>query len=155
MDSGISRILTIGLGLAAVALIGFVVLWGFTSNGPYLPPAGLTETKDDAAIGGVVTLSQVGILTSTNFLGHKIYVVRGMLKNVSAVAVRSIDVKMSFVDYSGKTIHEEVHTAFDLNQRPLEPGTDYQFEINFENLPKTWNYRVPKVAVVKVLSENP
>lgn len=153
MDSGISRLLTIGLGLAAIALIGFVVVWGFTSNGSYEAPADLTEASDDAAIGSLVTLSQVGILTSTNFLGHKIYVVRGTLMNISSVALRSIDVKMSFVDYSNKPIHEEVHTAFDSNQRPLEPGTDYQFEINFENLPKTWNYRVPNVTVVKVLSE--
>lgn len=153
MGSGISRLLTIGLGLAALAVIGIIGVWGLTSRDSSEAPAGLTETKDAAAIEGVVTLSQVGILTSTNFLGHKIYVVRGTLKNVSAMAVRSIDVKMSFVDYSGKTIHEEVHTAFDLNQRPLEPGTDYQFEMNFENLPKTWNYRVPKVAVVKVSSE--
>jgi hypothetical protein len=155
MGSGISRLLTIGLGLAAVAAIVILGFWGLPSRGSSEAPEGVTETKDAAAIENLVTLSQVGILTSTNFLGHRIYVVRGTLKNVSSMAVRAIDVKMSFVDYSGKTIHEEGHTAFSHNQRPLEPGIDYQFEINFENLPKTWNYRVPKVTVVKVLSEAP
>ena len=147
MDSGFSRLLTIGLGVVFIAgIIG--VLW-LSSGGTPVAPPGITEIEQPADIEAAVKLDQVGILTSTNFLGHKIYVVRGTLKNISAMALRSIDVKMSFVDHSGKPIHEEVHTAFDLKQRPLEPGTDYQFEINFENLPKTWNYRVPKVTVVK------
>ena len=151
MNSGVSRTVTIGLGLAAVLVVGVLAVWGLTSVSPPDKPAGLTEIVEASELGSAVNLDRVGILTSTNFLGHRIYVVRGTLKNVSAMSLRSIDVKMNFVDYDGKTIHEEVHTAFDLKQRPLEPGTDYQFELNFENLPKTWNYRVPKVSVVKAL----
>jgi len=151
MDSGVSRTVTIGLGLAAVLVVGVLAVWGLTSGGPPDKPAGLTEIVEPSEIASAVNLDRVGILTSTNFLGHRIYVVHGILKNLSAMPLRSIDVKMNFVDYDGKTIHEEVHTAFDLKQSPLEPGTDYQFELNFENLPKTWNYRVPKVSVVKAL----
>jgi hypothetical protein len=57
---------------------------------------------------------------------------------------------MTFTDYEGKTIQESTHTAFDPRHRLLDPGDQYRFEVNFENLPKSWNYHVPNTQIVKV-----
>jgi hypothetical protein len=33
---------------------------------------------------------------------------------------------------------------------PLNPGGQFRFEVNFENLPRTWNYHVPITKIVRV-----
>ena len=136
-------------GLIVVAL-GLVAGWALTA--PDSTPSKLTELTDPASIQNVIQLNadQVGILTSENYVGHRLRVIRGWLKNVSDKPVRTIDVKFTFTDYDGKPVQESVQRAFEITQKPLLPGTEYRFDINFENLPRTWNYRVPVTQVVKV-----
>lgn len=149
MEAGV-RPIAIGIGLAIVAAAGLLVVWGVgPSATPSLPP-GLTEVVEAPELAEVIQRTRLEIFTSTNYLGQKIYSVRVTFKNVSSKPIRLIDVKMTFVDYEKNVIKEEVRTAFDLKQRPLEPGTEYRAELAFENPPKNWNYRVPETTVVKV-----
>ena len=134
--------LVLGLGLFAISKI----LPGTTSA----VPEGLTEVTDPEIIQKTVEISHIGIATSTNYLGHKIYMVHATVKNISGEPLRLVDVKMTFVDYNKKSVEESVHKAFEPKWNPLEPGTEYRFELAFENLPRTWNYRVPAMEVVKV-----
>jgi methyl coenzyme M reductase subunit C len=149
MEAGV-RPIALGIGLAIVAAAGLLVVWGVGSGTPPSLPPGLTEVVDPAELAQVVERTRLEIFTSTNYLNQKIYSVRATLKNVSEKPIRLIDVKMTFVDYEKKVIKEEVRTAFDLKQRPLEPGTEYRAELTFENPPKNWNYFVPNTEVVKV-----
>jgi len=149
MEAGVARPVAIGIGIAVVAAIGLLFVWGLSPGTTVSLPAGITEVNDPSELQKIVELSHVGILTSTNYLGHKVYIVRATLKNVGDKPLRLIDVKMSFSDYEKKMIHEETRTAFGLKQRPLEPGTEYRAEIAFENPPKNWNYHVPETKVVK------
>jgi hypothetical protein len=150
METGAARPAAIGIGVVVAAALGLLALWGLGPRTSPAVPAGLTEVSDAAELQRIVELSRLGILTSTNYLNQKVYIVRATLKNVSAKPVRLIDVKMTWVDYDKKTVKEEVRTAFEPKQRPLEPGTEYRVELAFENPPKTWNYRVPDTKVIKV-----
>lgn len=149
MRAGVARPVAIGIGIAIVAAIGLVVVWGVRPSATPSIPAGLTEVSDPLELEKIVENSRPQILTSTNYLGHKVYIVRTTLKNVSQKPIRLVDVKLTFVDYDKKTIKEDVRTAFEPKQRPLAPGTEYLAELAFENPPKTWNYKVPDAKVVK------
>jgi len=150
METGVARPVVIGIGVVLIAAVALLALWGIgPSAAPTVPP-GLTEVSDPSELEKIVELSRLGILTSTNYLNQKVYIVRATLKNISAKPVRLIDVRMTWVDYEKKTIKEEVRTAFEPKQRPLEPGTEYRVELAFENPPKAWNYRVPDTKVVKI-----
>ena len=149
MEAGVARPVAIGIGIAIVAALGLLAVWGVGPGTTPSVPAGLTEISDPSQLEKVVELSHLGILTSTNYLNQKVYIVRATLKNVSPNPIRLIDVKMTFVDYDKKAIKEEVRNAFDPQQRPLEPGTEYRAELAFENPPKNWNYHVPDTKVVK------
>jgi hypothetical protein len=149
MQAGVARPVAIGIGIAIVAAIGILVVAGIGPSTVPSIPVGLTEVSDPMELQKVVEAAPPQILTSTNYLNQKVYIVRVTLKNVSPKPIRLIDVKMTFVDYDKKTIKEDVRTAFELKQRPLEPGTEYRAELAFENPPKTWNYRVPDTQVVK------
>ena len=133
-------------GLVVVA-VGLIFIWAYSSSDR--APA-LTEVSDASTIQNAVQLTDTGILTSENYVGHRLRVIRGWLKNVSDKPIRMVEVKFTFTDYDGKPIQESVNRAFEPTQKPIDPGSSYRFEINFENLPRTWNYRVPVTEVVKL-----
>jgi hypothetical protein len=110
----------------------------------------LTEVTDLSTIQSQLQLSHLGIATSENYAGQRIRVISGYLKNTSDKLIRTIDVKLVFTDYDGKSIHEYSERVLRQNQRPLAPGEEFEFEVRQENLPRTWNYRVPITEVTKI-----
>jgi hypothetical protein len=149
MEAGV-RPIAVGIGLAIVAAAGLLVVWGGGPSAVPSVPAGLTEVVEPTELAQIVERTRLEIFTSTNYLNQKVYLVSATFRNISTKPIRLIDVKMTFVDYEKNVIKEEVRTAFELKQRPLEPGTEYRAELAFENPPKSWNYRVPETNVVKV-----
>ena len=150
MEAGITRPITLAIGLVVVIVLGILVVWGLSPGDvPDIPP-GLTEVRDSVELAKVIEISHIGILTSTNYLGHRVYTVTGTLKNIASTPIRLVDVTMTFRDYDKKTIHAEERPAFEPKQRPLEPGTEYRFEIAFEDPPQKWNYHVPDTQVFRV-----
>lgn len=130
----------------------FVLLgaWIYAPRTTAVQETDFTEVTDPAALQSMVQLTRPSIATSENYVGHRIRLIYGSLKNVSDKSIRMIEVKMAFTDFDGKPVQEGVYQAFEPKQRPLKPGTEYRFEIAFEGLPRTWNYRVPVMQIVKV-----
>ena len=150
MEAGIKRPVAVGLGLAVVIALGVIALLLLAPSDQPTIPADLTTEKDPARLAEFIELTHLGILTSTNFLGHRVYTVTASLKNVSDKPIRLIEVNLTFLDYNKKTIHEEVRTAYDVRNSPFDAGSEYRMEIPFENPPSNWNYHVPDTQVVTV-----
>ena len=150
MESGVTRPASIAVGLAVVIAAGVFTVWSLAPGAPPEMPPGLAEVKDLAEIQTTIELSHLNIVSSSNYLGHFVYTVKATLRNISTKPIRLVDVKWTFFDYNKKPIHEETHPAFEAKQPPLEPGTEYRFEIPFENPPRGWNYKVPETVVVRV-----
>jgi hypothetical protein len=143
VEAGVKRPVTIGIGVALVVAIGALAIFLLTPNNTSDLPSGVATIKDPASIAQFVQMTHLGILTSTNFLGHRVYTVTANLKNLSDKSIRRIDVKLEFFDYEKHRIHDEVRTAFDLRNPPLTAGMEYSLRIAFENPPTNWNYHVP------------
>jgi len=150
MEAGIKQPVAIAIGLAVVAVIGVVFAWSLAPRATPSVPPGLTEVTDPAELPKLMELTHLNILTSTNYLGHRIYTVRATLRNISTSAIRLVDVKLTFRDGQKQVIQQENHPAFEPKQSPLEPGTEYTFDIPFENPPRTWNYHVPDTEIVRL-----
>ena len=135
--------------VAVVAGLALILGLGYLSPDE-AAPAPRTEITDAATIQNHVQLFHIGIATSENYAGQKIRVIGANLKNTSGKTLRVIDVKMVFTDFGGKPIHEYSERVLRQNQRPLVPGEEFRFEIRQENLPRTWNYRVPVTEVTKI-----
>ena len=138
------------IGVTIVGFVGLILYWA-SSSGPPALPANLTEVTAKNEIDSRIELSHLSIATGENYFGHKVRVISGYLKNVSDKPVRLVEMKMVFTDYDGKPIQESVEHGHELKQKPLEPGAQHRFEVNFENLPRTWNYHVPNVEIVKIV----
>jgi Protein of unknown function (DUF3426) len=142
---------TIIIVASLVLLIGITLAWVFVAPAHDQAAAvPLTETSDPATIQSSTQLTHLSIATSENFARQKIYVISAYLKNLSNKPLRQAEVKMVFTDYDNKPIHEYSQKVLDRNQKPLEPGSEFRFEVRQENLPRGWNYRVPLTEVTKV-----
>jgi Protein of unknown function (DUF3426). len=141
---------TIIIGASIVLIVGLVVGWTFISSGQQERSLPLTEVTDRDVIQRSVEVTHLNIATSENFARQKIYVVSAYLKNLSEKPLRSAEVKMIFNDFDGKPIHEYSQKILNPNQKPIPPGTEFQFEVRQENLPRGWNYRVPITEITKL-----
>ena|SRR5687768_2812868 len=150
MESAIKRPATIAIGLAIVISIGVILAWSLAPRETPAIPSGLTEVTDPHELQKLIEIGPPSIVTGSNYLEQRIYTVRATLRNISSSPIRLVDVRMTYRSSDKRSILEEVHPAFEPRQPPLEPGTEYRFEISFENPPKTWNYRVPDTEVVRV-----
>ena len=136
--------------IAAVAAI-FAVLgyWVFAPGGS-LDRSKLTEITDPAAVQKMVQLSNPTVAISESYVGSKTRLISATVKNTSDKSLRLVEVKMRFMGFDGQTVQEGVHPAYEAKQRSLDPGMETRFEVAFDNLPKTWNYRPPDMEVLKV-----
>jgi hypothetical protein len=133
-----------------VLIIGLMVGWALISSGQQEKTALQTEVSDAAVIQNSAPLSHLSIATSENFARQRIYVISGYLKNVSDKPLRMAEVKMTFTDFDGKSIHEYSQKVLSPNQKPVAPGDEFRFEVRQENLPRGWNYRVPITEITKL-----
>jgi hypothetical protein len=140
---------TLIIGVTAVLFVGLILGWALLTKDGSLSTS-LVQITDKNEIGQHVEVSNVGILTGENYVGHKIRVITGNIKNISDKPLRQVDMKMVFMDYDGKPIQESVEHGHDVTQKPLPPGSQRRFEVNFENLPRGWNYHIPNIEVVKI-----
>ena len=135
--------------VAVVVVVAMVLVFGYL-NEDQAASAPLTEITDTATIQNQTQLSRLGIATSENYFGQRIRVIAANLKNVSERPMRAIEVKMVFTDVNGNPVHEYSQWVLRTNQKPLAPGEEFRFEVRQENLPRTWNYRVPITEVTKI-----
>jgi hypothetical protein len=147
MDEHRSTILIIA---SVVLVAGLIAGWAFVSSDQPKTSTPLTEISDTATIQNSVQLSHLSIATSENYFRHKIYVISGHLKNVADKPLRMVQVKMTFTDFDGKPIHEYSEKILEPHQKPLEPLSEFRFEVRQENLPRGWNYRVPITEITQI-----
>src|SRR5258708_3036438 len=103
----------------ALIVGGVAVLFGCLGYCMFAPGRGpvvnhnLTEVIDASAVQTMVQLSHPSVAISENYVGDKIRLIRGSVKNTSDKSIRLIDVRMQFSDYNGKPIHDGIHQAFE------------------------------------------
>ena len=137
--------------IAAVILTAALVAgWALLSSGRQGAAVPLTELTDVSTIQKSIEISHLSIATSENFARQRIYVISANLKNLGDKPLRMAQVKMTFISFDGKPIHEYTQKILDQNQKPVPPGLEFRFEVRQENLPRGWNYRVPVTEITKI-----
>ena len=97
------------------------------------------RTQEDFS--AYVELSRLGILTSTNYLGHRIRIIEGTILNVGEETLRSVELNLSFNSFDGEVVMESDEQGL---RSPVQPGEERIYTFRFENLPPGWNFRVPR-----------
>lgn len=134
------------IGLTLLAGMSLIGAWAWISRpAEEIVPQRYIEAPGELA--EFVRLGRVGILTSENFIGHRIRVIEGTFTNVSNETLRSVEVLLTFRGVDGDAILESSKEAL---QGPLVPGAEREYVFRYENLPPEWDYRVPEVSLVRI-----
>jgi len=134
--------------LVAVALVAGWALFPSEQNSEAAVP--VEEVTDPGIIKSSIEITRLGIATSENYVGHRIRLVGCTVRNASNRPIRMFEAKMVFTDYDGNPVHEYTQVVLNPKDKPVAPETTYRFEIGFENLPRTWNYRAPNTEITKI-----
>lgn len=135
------------IGCTVLVALASVGVWALSSRPPAEERRPVAYVDDPASIGAAIELDRLGILTAENFVGNRIRVIEGTFRNVSDRTIRSVELRLEFLDADGGVVHEDEGEAL---RSPLPPGETRRYEFRYENLPETWNYRIPGVSVARV-----
>lgn len=134
------------IGLTVAVALGLIGTWaGLSGPTGRRTPQEFIDTDDELL--RWVELERVGILTSENFVGHRIRVVEGVLTNLGDRTLLSVELSVTFRSVEGEAVLESIEEAL---RTPLGPGARRLYEFRFENLSPQWNFRVPDIAVERV-----
>jgi hypothetical protein len=139
-----TRIIIGGFLLFGLGLIG---LWSAASRPPSADTEPLVFIENETVFSDYVELPRLGILTGTNFLGHRIRVIEGTISNISEQTLRSVELNLEFNSFDGEIVLESLEQGL---RSSLPAGEDRRYSFSFENLPPEWNYRVPEVRITRI-----
>ena len=139
-----TRIIIGGFLLFGLGLIG---LWSAASRPPSADTEPLVFVESAAEFPDYVELPRLGILTSTNYVGHRIRIIEGTIRNVSDRPLRSVELNLAFNDFEGEVVMESQEQGL---KSSLPSGEERRYIFRFENLPPEWNYRVPDVSINRI-----
>jgi hypothetical protein len=127
--------------------LALISLWSVVSQPPPTNTEPLVFVEAEADFPDYVEMPRLGILTGTNFVGHRIRVIEGTIRNVSAQTLRSVELNLAFNSYDGEVVLESAEQGL---RSPLPAGEEQRYSFRFENLPPEWNYRVPDVGIIRI-----
>lgn len=138
-----TRLIVGGFILLGLSLVG---LWSVSQpTPPEAPPLAFVDNPN--ALVDFVELPRLGILTSTNYVGHRIRVIEGTIRNVGDRTLRSVELNLAFMGFDGEVVMEFQEQGL---TRPLLVGGEHVYSFRYENLPAEWNYRVPDVQILRI-----
>ncbi len=139
-----TRIIIGGFILFGLGLIG---LWSSTSAPSTVDMEPRVFVEAEAEFADYVELSGPDLLTSTNYVGHQIRVIEGIVRNVSEHSLRSVELNVRFNGFDGAVVMESPEQGL---RSPLPPGEERRYSFSFDNVPLDWNYRVPDIRITRI-----
>ena len=137
------------IGTTIAIALGLIGVWAGTSQPATDNVGPLIQVDDPDVIAENVGMPRLGILTSQNYVAHRIRVIEGSLENLGAEPIHAIDLKLTFSSYEGEPILESEEQGF-TSSDPLLPGEIVRFSLRYENIPEGWNFRVPEVQIIRI-----
>jgi hypothetical protein len=135
--------------LAAVLVA--VSVWVYFTYGPKpKPPAPPVLTAEAKAYLQYLPLSDVGMEAADAEIKISITTIKGKIKNMGNKTVSSILVTCVFHDVYGQIVKREVVTLAGSRTGPLTPQSIKSFEVNFDNIPDTWNQTMPDLVIAEI-----
>jgi hypothetical protein len=135
------------VGSSVLVGLGLIGLWALSSRPPVEERAPISYVDDPASIGTALELDRLGILTAENFVGNRIRIIEGSFRNTGDRTIRSVELHLAFHDSAGAVVYEETGEALRV---ALPADETRRYEFRFENLPETWNFRIPTVTVARL-----
>jgi hypothetical protein len=135
----------------AAAVLVAVSVWAYFTYGPKpKPPAPPVLTTEAKAYLQYLPLSDVSMEAAEAELKMSVTTIKGKIKNMGDRTVSSILVTCVFHDVYGQVIKREMVSLAGPRTGPLTPQSIKSFEVNFDNIPDTWNQTMPDLVIAEI-----
>ena len=146
-------------GLPHVVMIALVLAGGgvlaYLEYAPHKPAAQAPLTPEARAYIGNLKLSDVGMKAAKNYFSQVVVEIAGNITNAGDRNLDTVEIYCVFKDSYGQTTLRQrvpiVSTQI-VNGKPggLKPGETKSFRLPFDNLPESWNQKMPQLVIASV-----
>ncbi len=114
------------------------------------PPAEIVLTDEARAYLPQLDLSGVEMSAMDNSLGQTLVEITGTIANTGTRDVRSIRLNCVFFDVYGLEHHRVLSTIVRARDG-LEPGSEREFRLPFDDIPEGWNQVMPSLYIAEIV----
>lgn len=134
---------------AVVAVLAIAALGFYIARRPSEDARAQAASAEAKAYVRNLSLSNVAMTASENFMQQRVVEVRGDIANHGPRALRTIEIHCLFYGVDGREIYRE-RVAIVRAGAPLKPNETRPFRLPFDNLPEGWNQAVPRMVIAQI-----
>jgi hypothetical protein len=142
------------LGLPVIVMIALVLAGGgviaYLEYAPHKPAAEAPLTPEARAYVGNLKLADVGMKGAKNYFGQMVVEIVGNITNAGNRDLDTVEIYCVFQDsYDQMTLRQRV-AIVSPKIGGLKPGETKTFRLPFDNLPDSWNQKMPQLVIASV-----
>jgi len=136
-------------GLIVVLILGGAAYFWIqnTSSKPVAEAPPLPMGATEQAYARQIEFGNFDLSRASNFLNQQVTYVNGVVSNRGQRDVVEMEVTLEFRDISQNVILRDKQRMFGSKQKPLQSLEKRAFQLNFENIPDTWNQTPPSFMI--------
>ncbi len=136
-------------------VVGLIVIGGLIAGTIYLKrtpqkSAQSTVSSEGTAYLAHLSLSDVSMQASENFMKQQVIEVKGKITDNGPRALKTVDVYCLFYGPGGKEIHRERLPLLNPKGPPLAAGETRAFRLPFDAVPDGWDQALPKMVIAQI-----
>jgi len=108
-------------------------------------------TKEAAAYLPNLQLADVEMHAAENYLNQTTTSISGKITNAGPRTLRLVEINCVFRDQIGQTVLRERVAIVGRKTGPVSTGQTRPFELNFDNIPVSWNQQLPDLVISQIL----
>ncbi len=143
---GFPLALLAGAGVILLLLGAFFLL----SRGSRAPaPAASTALpfgEAERAYAAQIKIADLQMSRAANMLNQEVTYLVGKVQNTGKRKARQIEVTVEYRDLINQLVLREKQSLL-ARSAPLVPGEQREFQLNFENVPNSWNRQYPAIRI--------
>ena len=141
---GLPVIVLIALGLAGAGVVSYLEL------APHKPAADAPLTPEARAYVGNLKLADVSMKGSKNYFSQMVVEISGSITNAGDRVLDTVEINCVFQDYYDQVTLRQRVPIVSPKMGSLRPGETKSFRLPFDNLPESWNQKMPQLVIAGV-----
>lgn len=137
-----------GYIIGLMALLGGGLLWYLQRD--VTPQAAPPLTPEAKAYVRNLRLSAVDMKATDTFVSQTLTEIVGNITNAGERTVNNVEVYCSFYDPYGQLVLRERVAIVKPAGGGLKPGGSRSFRLPFDNIPASWNNRLPQLVIAHI-----
>lgn len=117
----------------------------------HAPPDVPILTKEAAAYLPNLQLADVDMQAAENYLNQTTTTITGKITNAGPRTLRLVEINCVFKDQIGQTVLRERVAIIGRKTGPVATGQTRPFELNFDNIPVSWNQVLPDLVISQIV----